>query len=189
MRNVLRAGATRADRAAEMREARIAACVPPAAYETVDTYGATKAPQKTSKKEPKKRPQKAAQPRASQEAARVLFVEDDTESREALGELLGALGLACTAVASAEAALPLANTQHYDVLLTDLTLPGMSGDELARAVRQVQPAIRVLLVSGYGRSAEIGAAIPGARLLGKPLDIAQLRHEFAQWLDHTEAAS
>ncbi|MEX3857893.1 response regulator [Paraburkholderia sp. BR10923] len=184
VRNVLRAGATRADRAAEMREARIAACVPPAAYETVNTYGATKAPQKTSKKEPKKRPQKAAQ-----EAARVLFVEDDTESREALGELLGALGLACTAVASAEAALPLANTQHYDVLLTDLTLPGMSGDELARAVRQVQPAIRVLLVSGYGRSAEIGTAIPGARLLGKPLDIAQLRHEFAQWLDHTEATS
>ncbi|NUY01374.1 hybrid sensor histidine kinase/response regulator [Paraburkholderia youngii] len=184
VRTVLRAGATRADRAAEMREARIAACVPPAAYETVNTYGATKAPQKTSKKEPKKRPQKAAQ-----EAARVLFVEDDTESREALGELLGALGLACTAVASAEAALPLANTQHYDVLLTDLTLPGMSGDELARAVRQVQPAIRVLLVSGYGRSAEIGAAIPGARLLGKPLDIAQLRHEFAQWLDHTEATS
>ncbi|MGF6986811.1 signal transduction histidine kinase/DNA-binding response OmpR family regulator [Paraburkholderia atlantica] len=189
VRNVLRAGAARADRAADMRETRIAACVPPAAYESATMYGATQAPPKGLKKEPKRKPQKATQPRAAQEAARVLFVEDDTESREALGELLGALGLACTAVASAEAALPLASTQRYDVLLTDLKLPGMSGDELARAVRQVQPAIRVLLVSGYGRSAEIGAAIPGARLLGKPLDIAQLRHELAQWLDHTEAAS
>ncbi|MGF6673764.1 response regulator [Paraburkholderia sp. WSM4174] len=189
VRNVLRAGAARADHAAGMREARIAACVPPAAYESANTYATAKRPQKTSNKEPKKKPQQPIRPRAAQEAARVLFVEDDTESREALGELLGALGLACTAVASAEAALPLANTQRYDVLLTDLTLPGMSGDELARAVRRVQPQIRVLLVSGYGRSAEIGAAIPGARLLGKPLDIAQLRQEFAQWLDHTEAAS
>ena len=116
-------------------------------------------------------------------------LEDDTESREAPGELPGAPGLACTTVASAEAALPLADTQHYDVLLTDLTLPGMSGDELARAVRRVQPQIHVLLVSGYGRSAEIGAAIPGARLLGKPLDLAQLRQELAPWLDQTEAAS
>jgi PAS domain S-box-containing protein len=184
VRNVLRAGAARAD-AADMREARIAACVPPAAYESANTHGATEAPQEESKKGS----QTQRQSRAAHEAARVLFVEDDTESREALGELLGTLGLACTAVASAEAALPLANMQHYDVLLTDLTLPGMSGAELARAVRRVQPEIRVLLVSGYGRSAEIGAAIPGARLLGKPLDLALLRHELAQWLDHTEAAS
>jgi hypothetical protein len=47
----------------------------------------------------------------------------------------------------------------------------------------------VLLVSGYGENAEIGDTIPGARLLGKPLDISQLRHQLAEWLDHTEAAS
>ena len=62
-------------------------------------------------------------------------------------------------------------------------------DNLARAVLSQQPDIRVLLVSGYGKSAEIGDTIPGARLLGKPLDISQLRHELAEWLDHTEAAS
>ncbi|KXU83454.1 hybrid sensor histidine kinase/response regulator [Paraburkholderia monticola] len=185
VRNVLRAGAASADQTADIREARIAACVPPTAYESAHPHGAAKAPRDRSRKtSPKHR-----QPRAAQQAARVLLVEDDTESREALGELLAALGVACTAVASAEAALPLANTQHYDVLLTDLTLPGMSGDELARAVRRLQPEIRVLLVSGYGHSAEIGAAIPGARLLGKPLDMAQLRTELAPWLDHTEAAS
>jgi hypothetical protein len=56
-------------------------------------------------------------------------------------------------------------------------------------VLRQQPDIRVLLVSGYGPRAEIGDTIPGARLLGKPLDIAQLRRELAEWLDHTEAAS
>ena len=65
----------------------------------------------------------------------------------------------------------------------------MSGDNLARAVLGQQPDIRVLLVSGYGENAEIGDTIPGARLLGKPLDISQLRHQLAEWLDHTEAAS
>jgi hypothetical protein len=47
----------------------------------------------------------------------------------------------------------------------------------------------VLLVSGYGAHAPIGDSIPGARMLGKPLDIAQLRRELAQWLDPIEAAS
>ncbi|MFM0738078.1 response regulator [Paraburkholderia xenovorans] len=120
---------------------------------------------------------------------RVLLVEDDTDSREAFSDLLAALGLDCTAVASAEDALPLVSTQRYDILFTDLTLPGMSGAELARAALRQQPDIRVLLVSGYGESAQIGAAIPGARMLGKPLDIAQLRRELGQWIDHAEAAS
>jgi Response regulator containing CheY-like receiver, AAA-type ATPase, and DNA-binding domains len=121
--------------------------------------------------------------------ARVLLVEDDTDSRDALCDLLGALGLDCTAVGSAEEALPLVPAQRFDVLFTDLTLPGMSGDNLARAVLSRQPDIRVLLVSGYGENAEIGDTIPGARMLGKPLDISQLRRELAEWLDHTEAAS
>jgi CheY-like chemotaxis protein len=121
--------------------------------------------------------------------AHVLLVEDDADSRDALSDLLGALGLDCTAVASAEEALPLVPTQRFDILFTDLTLPGMSGDNLARAVLRQQPDIRVLLVSGYGPRAEIGDTIPGARLLGKPLDIAELRRELAEWLDHTEAAS
>jgi CheY-like chemotaxis protein len=119
----------------------------------------------------------------------VLLVEDDADSREAFSDLLSVLGFACTAVASAEEALPLVLAQRFDILFTDLTLPGMSGDCLARAVLCQQPEIRVLLVSGYGKSAQIGDAIPGARLLGKPLDIAELRRELAEWIDHTEAAS
>ncbi|WP_345814894.1 response regulator [Paraburkholderia sp. PREW-6R] len=121
--------------------------------------------------------------------ARVLLVEDDPDSRDAFNDLLGALGLDCTAVASAEAALPLLPAHRYDILFTDLTLPGMSGDQLARAALREQPSIRVLLVSGYGRGAQLGASIPNVRVLGKPLDIAQLRSELAPWIDQTEAAS
>ncbi|MFT4068401.1 response regulator [Paraburkholderia sp.] len=172
VRDVLRVNA-----AADIRDERVAASVPAGAYSDTAASGSTR------------EPPIPGQPRAANRAARVLFVEDDAASRDALGELLGALGLDCTAVSSAEEALPLAAAQRYDVLLTDLTLPGMAGDALAREVRRVQPEIHVLLVSGYGRGAQIGETIPDARLLGKPLDIAQLRRELAQWLDHSETAS
>jgi CheY-like chemotaxis protein len=107
----------------------------------------------------------------------VLLVEDDADSRDALHDLLVAFGLRCTAVPSAEEAIRLAPGERYDILLSDVTLPGMSGDDLARTLRSVQPGIRVVLVSGYGDAADIGGAIPGARLLPKPIDIAVLRRE------------
>ncbi|MFL9868153.1 response regulator, partial [Paraburkholderia fungorum] len=175
VRSVLSAGI------ASVSDGQIAACVPRAVYDPAHAGAASEASDAPESVH-------AQAPQAGT-SARVLLVEDDADSREALSELLGALGLDCTAVASAEEALPLVPAQHFDVLLTDLTLPGMSGDNLARAVLDQQPAIRVLLVSGYGKSAEIGDTIPGARLLGKPLDISQLRCELAEWLDHTEAAS
>jgi CheY-like chemotaxis protein len=107
----------------------------------------------------------------------VLLVEDDPDSRDAMRELLVAFGLQCTAVPSAEEAISLVAAQRYDILLSDITLPGISGSELARTLRRVQPEIRVVLVSGYGDTADIGDAIPGARLLPKPVDIATLRRE------------
>ncbi|MFM0220602.1 hybrid sensor histidine kinase/response regulator [Paraburkholderia dipogonis] len=189
VRGVLRAGAATAAGVlpVSVADGQIAACVPPAVYD----------PGRESKQQSQHAAAEAAPrshspldaPRSPGTPARVLLVEDDMDSREAFSDLLNALGLDCTAVASAEEALPLVPAQHFDILFTDLTLPGMSGDSLARAVLRQQPGIRVLLVSGYGKSAQIGDAIPGARLLGKPLDIAELRRELADWIDHTEEAS
>jgi len=119
----------------------------------------------------------------------VLLVEDDLPSREAMGELLESFGLQYTSVASAEEALKLASTRRYDILLSDISLPGLSGDALARALRSTQPDLRILLMSGYGESAEIGQAIPSARLLAKPVDIEALRRELAASTPHIEPAA
>ncbi|CDY75334.1 Two-component hybrid sensor and regulator [Caballeronia glathei] len=113
----------------------------------------------------------------------VLLVEDDTDSREAMHDLLTILGLACTAVPSAELALPLVAERRYDIVLSDVTLPGMSGADLARRVRDLQPDTRVLLVSGYGDKAEIGEPIPGVRVLAKPIDLSILQKELADLAD------
>jgi hypothetical protein len=52
----------------------------------------------------------------------------------------------------------------------------------------VQLGIRVLPVSGYGRSPQLGEPVPGARLRGKPIDLKQLQCELAQWPYRTDAA-
>jgi CheY-like chemotaxis protein len=112
----------------------------------------------------------------------LLLVEDDAASREAMHELLTRFGLHCTAAANAEDALALASTRPFHVLLADLTLPGQSGAELARALVRRQPTMQVILMSGYGTHAEIGEPIAGAQLLGKPVDLSALQQALAPWL-------
>ncbi len=118
----------------------------------------------------------------------VLLVEDDTASREAMQEVLTTLGLQCVSAADAEDALALARTRSVQVLLTDFTLPGQSGADLARTLLRLQPHVDVLLMSGYGTEAEIGEPIPGARLLSKPIDLGTLQQALAPWLATVTAA-
>jgi CheY-like chemotaxis protein len=88
-----------------------------------------------------------------------------------LCELLGILGHAATGVPSAEAALQAARAQDFDLLLTDIGLPGMSGTDLARRLKRDRPALRVVVASGY--SAPDGVDFEAA-ILPKPYDLAQL---------------
>ncbi len=86
-------------------------------------------------------------PLAAAARARLLLVEDEPSIRDGLAEILSLLGHDVTAVASAEEAL--AAEGSYDLLLTDLSLPGMSGAELAERLRAHQPALAVVMMSGY----------------------------------------
>ncbi|EUC18880.1 UNVERIFIED_ORG: PAS/PAC sensor hybrid histidine kinase [Burkholderia sp. CF145] len=80
----------------------------------------------------------------------ILVVEDDRDARDALCELLGLLGHTWDAVANAEEALKRLQLHPFDVLLTDLTLPGMSGLDLARAAVAMHAAQHVVFSSGHG---------------------------------------
>ncbi|CAN7219786.1 response regulator [Caballeronia sp. LjRoot29] len=107
---------------------------------------------------------------------RVLIVEDDANTREATRELLELLDANVVSVDSAQAALDVIAQQLFDVLLTDVRMPGMSGLDLARAMQRVQPRVRVVLASGYGTSlaAELGDELSGATLLPKPFNFDEL---------------
>ncbi|MBY4896147.1 response regulator [Cupriavidus sp. AU9028] len=118
----------------------------------------------------------------------VLLVEDDVSSQEALRELLMAFGLRCSAAGSAEEALQLAALYYHDVLLTDLTLPGIPGDQLAMQLRDVQPELAVVIMSGYGADPEIMTRIPGLRWLAKPIDLITLQESLAEWIGNAAPA-
>lgn len=81
---------------------------------------------------------------------RILAVEDNPDTLQMLCELLGVLGHVARGAASAEEALGVLRDDVFDVLLTDISLPGKSGVELARQALSTCPSLRVIFSSGYG---------------------------------------
>ncbi|MFB1480444.1 PAS domain-containing protein [Corallococcus sp. RDP092CA] len=128
---------------------------------------------------------RGAETPATQEAARrmhVLLVEDDADIRASASELLGLLGHAVMPVASAEEARVALAAERFDVLFTDVTLPGMSGVDLAREVALRKPAMRIIIASGHGRAALEGDPQQwlGVVVLPKPYALPQLQQALAQ---------
>jgi CheY-like chemotaxis protein len=85
--------------------------------------------------------------------ARVLIVDDESSVREFLLRALRDAGYEASSAESGADALAVANqTDGFDLLLTDLMMPHMRGDELARLMRQQQPELKVLYLTGYSDS-------------------------------------
>ena len=83
---------------------------------------------------------------------RVLAVEDDPEFREFLNFHLSTQGLEVAVAAGGEEALAALETMAPDILVVDVNMPGMSGEELAQAARDRHPGLRVVSFSGSGQS-------------------------------------
>jgi CheY-like chemotaxis protein len=106
----------------------------------------------------------------------VLVVEDNAESRTLLSDMLALLGHKVHAVESAEDALALLAQQQFDVLLTDINLPGMSGVELAQAAVEIMPPLKVIFASGFGFLVVDNDRINfDFLLLSKPYSLMQLK--------------
>ncbi len=80
----------------------------------------------------------------------VLVVEDDAELREALCDTLDLAGYGFRAVESAEAALTLLQTEPVDMVVSDVNMGGMDGHALLAKIKQLKPALPVLLITAYG---------------------------------------
>ena len=99
----------------------------------------------------------------------VLLVEDEDGVRKFARFALEANGYAVTEAASAEAALGLLGPDRpLDLLVTDLTMPGMDGLELAGRVRAARPDVGVVFASGYVPEDSHFDGVPGAVFLPKP---------------------
>jgi PAS domain S-box-containing protein len=122
----------------------------------------------------------------------VLVVEDQEALRQVTAELLAELGYTVLQATSGEEALQVAVTHpgRIDVLLTDVVMSGMSGTELAEAIRRARPALRALFVSGHPGAvvARHGTVVDPSLLLQKPFSADVLANKIRQTLDGPLAA-
>lgn len=111
---------------------------------------------------------------------RVLFVEDNGDVRELVALLLEEEGLDVVSCGSAESAEAAFAVGRFDVLVTDVSLPTLSGPELAHRLRALDPALWIVFSSGYDMSA--GLARWGSRVgvLRKPFETEDLHRLMEQ---------
>jgi len=116
-------------------------------------------------------PAPAKAPRPMLRPASILVVDDDAEVGGFTRRLLLGMGHRATVVNNGGSALELLDQpgQGYDLVLTDIVMPGMSGIELAHSIRARWPQLPVLLATGYAESAAGGAGREFP-ILGKPFD-------------------
>ena len=84
---------------------------------------------------------------------RILVVEDNLDAQAALCDLLSMLDYHAVGVETAEDALK--EIANFDILLTDINLPGMNGLELAHKIKLVDPSKPIIISSGMDISADI----------------------------------
>jgi CheY-like chemotaxis protein len=110
----------------------------------------------------------------------VLLIEDDDAVREFASEVLKSRGWRVVEAGSPADALGIASEgiESFDVVVTDVVMPGLSGGELADKLEQIRPGLPVLFVSGYADAEVIGRGQlrAGRQLLSKPFTGAELAY-------------
>lgn len=108
---------------------------------------------------------------------RILVVDDDLETRLLLADVLEGDGYEAVPCPGGEEALDMLALQHFDLLLADILLVGMSGMDLLARIRAIPLDIAVILVTGYGSKETAIEALRGRALdyLEKPFSLEQLR--------------
>jgi len=86
----------------------------------------------------------------SNNRGRILVVDDDREMCSFLAEILGEEGYIVDAVQDGTAALDLFTRNHFDLVITDLKMPRMTGTELLRRLKEIDPECLVLLLTAFG---------------------------------------
>jgi CheY-like chemotaxis protein len=82
--------------------------------------------------------------------AKILVADDDPGVAQVLELMLGQLGYEATVVNNGEEALDAFFSGDYDLVISDVCMPGISGQEVARAVKEARAGVPVILITGWG---------------------------------------
>jgi signal transduction histidine kinase/CheY-like chemotaxis protein len=108
------------------------------------------------------------------EAARILLIDDQHDVRDSVADMLRVLGYQAHAVATGDEAIHLADAEDFDLVITDLGMPGLNGLELARALHRDQPELPILLLTGWGNQYEGRPPADITRVVAKPVTLETL---------------
>lgn len=102
---------------------------------------------------------------------KILVVDDDPVVGKSIDRVLSNKGYAVITAANGEEAMRKLANEHYDLVFTDIRMPGISGLEVAERLKASQPWLPVVIITGYGSDAyEARAAAAGVTdFLRKPL--------------------
>ena len=109
---------------------------------------------------------------------RILLAEDDDSLRGFLARALERAGYDVTSCADGEEAVAVLD-QAWDLLLTDIVMPGVDGIEVARRAAANQPGLRIMFITGFAAVALAAGdqAPPGAKVLSKPIHLREIVSE------------
>ena len=105
---------------------------------------------------------------------RILYVEDNSIVREVTAELLDQEQRRIVALSTAEEALREFKDHEYDVVITDVSLPAMSGLDLARKILDLNPRAAIIVASGYVLDLNLQMWGPNVRAIVKPFEAAEI---------------
>lgn len=123
----------------------------------------------------------------------ILLVEDEEGVRAVLNELLIGLGFSVLQAANGAEAVDLARSHEgvIDLVVTDMVMPVMSGQELARNLAEVRPGVRILYMSAFASNIYSPGALANALAdyISKPFDLDTFVGKVRELLDSPPRAS
>jgi len=122
---------------------------------------------------------------------RILIVDDEAVVRESLRKWFATEGYQACAASSAHEVLAAIQSAEYDLALLDIKMPGMNGMELQARLREIEPDLTLIIMTGY---ASVETAVQALKrgaydYITKPVDPDELLHLVANALEHRKARS
>jgi CheY-like chemotaxis protein len=123
-------------------------------------------------------------------AFRILVVDDEPNIRALFQDALQRSGYQVTTAASGPEALSLAGNQRFDLAFLDIKMPGLNGVDTLKALKQLNPEVNVVMITGYAAEDLVAASLNSGAFvcLTKPFGIAQILEVVRTITDEAEEA-
>lgn len=114
---------------------------------------------------------------ANSSRLKILAIDDEGLVQECISNVLKLAGHQVTVAACGEEGIACFQKNHYDLVITDLDMPGMDGWEVARTIKRINPTVPVIMATGWADRIE-QEGLQGSKvdlLLAKPFSVRGLR--------------